>query len=232
MEVAELDKDGNVGVWKLVDTPKEGTTDMSTQEGSNTEYTEEGGGLVDRYQQKSKYTLKIDLFAKKGMSKPIPDDNGVITKNYAIRVTPEDPECLGFVMWKCAVSCLSSYKVADGIIWQYSFAGLLNDVSSQIMDDYVKATSLDFDKNYIVFTRAADSEGQTVTPVVGAGTTIIAESSEEWATATVSEGAVTVTVTANATGKKRIAWVTVSADVDTSEDDKESVGKFKVIQSK
>ena len=62
--LSKLDKDGNLGKWFMVDTPKEGTSDLSTSEGSKTEYTEEGGGLVDMYQQKSKFPFTIDLFAK------------------------------------------------------------------------------------------------------------------------------------------------------------------------
>ena len=47
IEIAELDADDNMFPWVQIDVPKDGTTSMETQEGDNTEYLEEGGGLVD-----------------------------------------------------------------------------------------------------------------------------------------------------------------------------------------
>lgn len=226
IEIAELDADDNMSPWVKIDVPKDGTTSMETQEGDNTEYLEEGGGLVDSYRKASKYSLSFELYAKKGFQKPIADVNGVVTKNYAIRLTPEDPETYGFVLWKCSVSCVETHTVADGMMWKYTFNGLVAKGRTEIMDMFVGATNINTDKNYLAFANTADTTGQTVVAEVGASDTLSASSSETWATAEVgSDGkTVTVTVTANATTSKREAVVTLTTTSGKS-------SSFKVLQA-
>lgn len=222
IEIAELDADDNMSPWVAVDVPKDGTTSMETQEGDNTEYLEEGGGLVDSYRKASRYSLTFDLYAKKGFHKPIEDVNGVITKNYAIRLTPEDPETYGFIMRKCSVSCVETHTVADGMIWRYTFNGLVAKGRVEIMDMFVGASNLDADVNYVVFSAAADTTGQTVTAKVGAGGSVTVSAADNWCTVTAEGGAITVKVTEN-TGEKRTTTVTMTSGAKT--------GQFTVIQS-
>lgn len=59
------------------------------------------------------------------------------------------------------------------------------------------------------FAKAADTTGKTITATATGAVT--AQSSESWATVTVSEKVVTVKVAANS-GKERKAYVTVLAD--------------------
>lgn len=226
IEIAELDADDNMSPWVQIDVPKDGTTSMDTQEGDNTEYLEEGGGLVDSYRKSSKYTLNFELYAKKGFQKPIADVNGVVTKNYAIRLTPEDPETYGFILYKCSVSCVETHTVADGMMWKYTFNGLVAKDKVEIMDLFVGAININTDKNYVAFSSSADSTGQTVVAEVGASDTLSASSSETWATTEVgSDGkTVTITVTANATTSKREAVVTLSTTSGKSV-------KIKVLQA-
>lgn len=225
IEIAELDADDNMSPWVKIDVPKDGTTSMETQEGDNTEYLEEGGGLVDSYRKASKYSLTFELYAKKGFQKPIVDVNGVVTKNYAVRLTPEDPETYGFILYKCSVSCVETHTVADGMMWKYTFNGLVAKGKTEIMDVFVGATNINTDKNYVSFAAAADSTGQVVTAEVGASDTLSAESSETWATATVgSNGAVTITVSENTTTSKREALVTLTTTSGKS-------GTVKVLQA-
>lgn len=221
IEIAELDKDGNKGPWIQIDTPKDGTTSLETSEGDSADYNEEGGALVDRYVKQSTYTLTLELFAKKGFSKPIPDKNGVVTKNYAIRLTPEDPECKGFIMHKCSVSCLDSFTVADGMSWVYNFAGLVSDETEEILDEYIKANSFDFSANYVVLPKAGTS--QSVDADEGAGASLEAEASADWITPSVDDLKVSVSASENTSGVRRVGVVTV-----TSNDGK--TGTFKVIQ--
>lgn len=226
IEIAELDADDNMSPWVKIDTPKDGTTSMETQEGDNTEYLEEGGGLVDSYRKASKYSLTFDLYAKKGFQKPIADVNGVITKNYAIRLTPEDPETYGFVLWKCSVSCVETHTVADGMIWRYTFNGLVAKGRVEIMDVFIGATNINTDKNYVSFSASADSTGQDVVAEVGASDTLSASSSETWATTAVGNDGktVTITVSANTTTSKREALVTLTTTAGKT-------GSFKVLQA-
>lgn len=212
IEIAELDADDNMAPWVKIDTPKDGTTSMETQEGDNTEYLEEGGGLVDSYRKASKYTLNFELYAKKGYQKPITDVNGVVTKNYAVRLTPEDPETYGFVLYKCSVSCVSTHTVADGMMWKYTFNGLRAKDREDIMDMFVGAKHIPTSVNYLAFTASEDSTGQEVVAEVGATDTLSATSSETWATAAVGNDGktVTVTVTANTATSQRSATLTLS----------------------
>lgn len=213
IEIAELDADDNMSPWVKIDTPKDGTTSMETQEGDNTEYLEEGGGLVDSYRKASKYTLNFELYAKKGYHKPIQDKNGVVTKNYAIRLTPEDPETYGFILHKCSVSCVETHTVADGMMWKYTFNGLRAKDNEEIMDVYVGAKNIPTSVNYLAFTASADSKGREVVAEVGATDTLTATSSETWATAEVGQNGtatVTVTVTANTATSQRSATLTLS----------------------
>lgn len=225
IEIAELDADDNMSPWVQIDVPKDGTTSMETQEGDNTEYLEEGGGLVDSYRKASKYSLAFELYAKKGFQKPIADVNGVVTKNYAVRLTPEDPETYGFILYKCSVSCVETHTVADGMMWKYTFYGLVAKGKTEIMDIFVGANNINTDKNYVSFSASADSTGQDVVAEVGATDTLTATSSESWATAKIGDDGktVTVTVTANSTTEKREATVALTTAGKT--------GSFKVLQA-
>lgn len=223
IEIAELDASDNMSPWVKIDVPKDGTTSMETQEGDNTEYLEEGGGLVDSYRKASKYSLNFELYAKKGAQKPINDVNGVISKNYAVRLTPEDPETYGFVLWKCSVSCVETHTVADGMMWKYTFNGLAAKDRTKIMDLFVAANNINTSANYLVFANTADSTGQTVTAEIGAAETLTASSSETWATTAVNNNVVTITVSANGTTQKREAVITLTCGTKT--------GSFKVLQA-
>ena len=110
--------------WKSFSEIVSGTAKLTTEKGTKTEAVEEGGGIVDVYNGKNKYVFEFELFVKKGDEKPIADEDGVITDNYAVRLTPEDPTNEGFILDKANVSCEESWSSADGKRWKYTFSGL------------------------------------------------------------------------------------------------------------
>lgn len=110
--------------WTRIDTPVDGTTTLEMEEGDKTEALEEGGGVVDTYIKKGRISLTFELYEKKGSEKPIEDDDGIIADNYAIRLTPEDTACNGYILKKCAVSFRQSFTAADGGRWIYTFDAL------------------------------------------------------------------------------------------------------------
>lgn len=224
IELAPVDIDGNIGRWFAIDTPKENTSNLETSAGDKTEYIEEGGGLVDSYQKKSKYTLKFELFGKKGKTKPIKDNNGVITQNYAARITPEDPSTLGLFMPRCSASCDETWSTQDGILWKYSFDGLLSPDYEEIYDNFTPTELLRTSDNYVAFS-ATEEEDKEVTCEVGAGATLSITKEEDmsWVTASAEGGKVTISVSANTTGEKRVGWLTITDGQRTAE--------LKVIQS-
>lgn len=211
IELAPVDIDGNIGKWFTIDTPKEGTTTLETSAGDKTEYVEEGGGLVDSYQKKSKYSLKFELFGKKNKTKPILDNNGVITQNYAIRVTPEDETCYGIFIPRCSASCEETWSAQDGLLWKYSFDGLLSPDYEEIMDYFKPNLLLHGSDNFVTF-GAAEEEEQEVSYEIGAGSslTITKDGESSWVTATADGGDVSISVSANTTGEKRSTFLTIS----------------------
>lgn len=218
--IAKCDEDGNLEPWVQIDTPKEGTTSMETAEGDKTEYIEEGGGLVDSYQKTAKYTLSFELFPKKNVTKPIEDRNGVILDNYAIKVIPEDHTCYAFILWRCSVSCVETYNVTDGLMWKYTFSGLVSPDHTEIMDYFKESESLSLDKNYIVLSKAGGSG--KVTAKISAGDSVsVDDEGVDWVSAEKDGGEITFTAEANS-GEKRSGFVKIKTDGKSAD--------FKVIQ--
>lgn len=207
IEIAALNAvSGEPENWQTLTIPKDGTTTLEVTEGDKTEAIEEGGGIVDTYQKKNKYKLSFELFNKKGDIKPIADNDGVILQNYAVRLTPEDPTCKGFMLKKCSVSVLDAWTAADGATWKYSLNGLTPTDGGKTCREFVP---MSVSPSQLTFASEADSTGEEIT-VVNAEGTITATSSNSFATATVSGTIVTVTVTAN-TGVARSSVITITA---------------------
>lgn len=124
VEYALVGESGTPGTYETFPEIVEGTAQLTTEEGNVLEATEEGGEMVDTRTSANKYTFTLTLFAKKGETKPIADANGVITGYYAVRLTPEDPAAVGFVMDKTSVSCQETWTSEEGTRWTYTFRGL------------------------------------------------------------------------------------------------------------
>lgn len=80
-----------------------------------------GRRCVDTRRGKNKYVFELEIFVKKGDEKPIEDEDGVIVDNYAVRLTPEDEACEGFLIENATVSVTESWSSADGKLWKYTF---------------------------------------------------------------------------------------------------------------
>lgn len=137
IEIAKLDSSGTPGAWTEVDTPKQDSTQLTTEKGDKKEALEEGGGVVDAKYNKSKYSLVYQLFAKKGSTKPIADDDGVVLDNYAVRITPEDPTVPGWIMPKTNVSVVDTWSAEEGQLWEYTHDGLVPDGGGKILQEYI-----------------------------------------------------------------------------------------------
>lgn len=126
--------------WKPMPEIVTDTTKLNTEPGEKKEAIAEGGDIVDVRYSKSKYTLEFELFVKKGDSKPIEDEDGVILENYAVRLTPEDDTCEGFLIDNSSVSCVETWSSADGKRWKYTFSGL-KPKTGKILKPYLKSQS-------------------------------------------------------------------------------------------
>ncbi len=107
--------------WKEMPEIRENTATLTTEQGEVTEAKEEGGEIVDVKRAKSKFTFTCNVFVKKGDTAPIPDNDGIVSDDYSLRVTPEDDACTGFVLDCCTVSAQVSYTTAEGMDIVYTF---------------------------------------------------------------------------------------------------------------
>lgn len=108
------------GAWNTMPTPKQDSTQLETTEGDAVEAYEEGGEMVDRRTGASKSTLTFQIFQKKGEEAPIEHHDGKVAGEYAFRIIPEDPECVGRQLDCCRVSVVDTFTAQDGFIWTYS----------------------------------------------------------------------------------------------------------------
>lgn len=126
--------------WTKFPEIKENTAKLTPTKGNKTEATEEGGDLVDARYGKNKYAFELEVFVKKGDVRPIEDEDGLVVDNYAVRLTPEDETCEGFLMENCAVSVEESWSSADGKLLKYTFDGL-KPTTGKICKPYTKSSS-------------------------------------------------------------------------------------------
>lgn len=124
LEVADVAADGTVGEYADWPIPVEDSTQLTTELGEEKTATEEGGGVIDRYRKKGTATLELELFVKKGESRPVEDEDGVVAGFKAVRITPKDPECEGRVIEKSTLTMTETWNGADGSRLKYTFNAL------------------------------------------------------------------------------------------------------------
>lgn len=130
--------DGAPGAqWDAIDTPKDGTTKLTPTAGTETEAVEEGGDVVDARTGKNKYQFEFDLFVKKGKTRPWEDNDGIISGEHAIRVTPEDEDCEGIQIDRCTIRVEENYTTADGILLHY-VCKVLKPKTGKMVKPYTK----------------------------------------------------------------------------------------------
>jgi hypothetical protein len=198
--------------WLKLSEIAQGTSQLNTEQGEETVAKEEGGDIFDKRTDSNAYTFELELFAQKGVKKPIEDQDGIVTENYAVRLVPEDPTALCWRMDRCSVNCVDTWNSADGGRWKYTFSGLKPLVGKTLKPYYQPALSV----AALTFTSSVDTTGKTVTVTerddAGLPTatgTVTAVSDQTWATVTVATNVVTVKVAANA-GTARVANVVIS----------------------
>jgi len=200
-------------VWTPFPEIRQDTAKLATTKGNKKEAPQEGGGIVDVRYELNKYLFELEIFVKKGDSKPIDDTDGLIASNYAVRLTPEDEACEGFILENCVVTVEESYAAADGKVWKYSFDAI-KPASGNILKAYT-ANNLVITPSALYFSDDADATGKTLT-AASTGDLTAASSSEDWATVTKAGKVATVKVTANEGATVRTAVITLTADGNTS----------------
>jgi hypothetical protein len=196
--------------WAEIFTPVKDSFALNVEAGNKLEAFIEGGERLAVRQDASKFAFEFQVYIAENLPKPIPDEDGLITAEYAVRVVPEDVSQAGFLMERAAVSVVESFTSEEGHRATYTFEALKPETGKMVKTYYWLPVTPDS----LVFTNAADTTGKTVT--VTATGTVTATSSQTWATVTIAGSVVTVKVTANATGVARTATVTITADGKTA----------------
>jgi hypothetical protein len=210
LEIAPLNN-GVAGAFTPFPTPVEGSTKLTTEKGTKLEAPLEGGELADIRYNKSKYTAELELYKTAGKSKPIPDADGVIETEYALRLTPEDPANEGWIIDRASVSVEDTWDSKTGHKWKYTFEAL-KPATGAILKPYA-AQVLAVTPTSLAFTAAADSAGKAITATSSGSLTYAGKSGDsEWLTVTRSGKVATVKVAANANSEGRSAYVTLTAD--------------------
>lgn len=198
--------------WIKLDIPVENSTKLTSAKGDKKEAKEEGGGVVAVRYGENNYTLEFELYAKGDNEKPIPEVNGVITQEYAARITPENASLPGKQLDLVHFSIEDTFDSENGEKWKYT-GDVLKPASGNKVKPYV-ANGLPVTPAALYFGNAADSTGKTVAVTSTANPT--ATSSESWCTVTTAAKVVTVKTSANTDGAVRTAVVTITADSKTS----------------
>ncbi|MGL5913355.1 MAG: hypothetical protein ACRCZB_04255 [Bacteroidales bacterium] len=125
IEISESLDGAPVGEWKEVPIVKEGTAILTTTKGNKTDAKGEGGELVDVRYEKNAFSFAFDIFSPTGDNRPVEDEDGIVAKEYAIRITPENKTLAGFILDRCSVSVEDNWSSAEGTIVKYTFDALL-----------------------------------------------------------------------------------------------------------
>lgn len=124
--------------WTVVTTPKEGTAKLTPTKGAKKEAKLEGGEFKDVKYAKNTFIFEFEIQLGRGETKPIEDEDGVVTNNYAVRLTPEDDTLQGYLMDKTAVTVEESWTSEDGSLVKYTF-DVLKPATGKMVKPYTKA---------------------------------------------------------------------------------------------
>jgi hypothetical protein len=124
IEIAPL-TDGTPGTYAALDKkPVLDSFNLDSEDGNELAAQYEGGDYADYKRLANRPFIEFDRFVERGTTKPIPDHDGVIDSEYAIRVIPEDTTLEGRQMLRCSVTVKELWTSASGIKLHYVFRGL------------------------------------------------------------------------------------------------------------
>lgn len=124
-------------VWTAFPEIKENTTKLVTTRGEKKTAKSEGGKIVDTKTSASEYTFELEIFVKKGDTRPIDDTDGVIVDDYAFRLTPEDSKTKGYLAECTSVSVEETWSSEEGALLKYYFDVKLPK-TGKMLKEYVK----------------------------------------------------------------------------------------------
>lgn len=120
--------------------PVENSTKLTPTKGNKFEAKVEGGEVEAVKYGKNSYSFEFEIRAAKGRTKPIEDEDGVVNDEYAIRLTPENPECEGILIDRSVASVEDTFDTQEGKKWKYVF-DVLKPKSGKQVKPYISSSS-------------------------------------------------------------------------------------------
>ena len=116
--------DGTRGDWVQLATPIEDSTNLATTQGDKMEAKIEGGENEAVKYKKNTYQLTYNIRKAMGRNQPAPNNDGVVTGEYAVLLQPEDPSTDGFFIERTAMNIQDNFTTAEGAIWNVTHDAL------------------------------------------------------------------------------------------------------------
>lgn len=130
----------NPSVWTVLPyDPVENSTKLTPTKGTKKEAKVEGGENEAVKYGKNTYAFEFEVRSAKGRTKPIEDQDGVVDGEYAFRLTPENPECEGFLIERSVVSVEDTFDTENGKKWKYT-ADVLKPTTGNQVKPYTAPT--------------------------------------------------------------------------------------------
>ena len=126
---AQLLDDTGKGTGSEITFPaiQEGSAELTTTVGGETEAKDLGGNVVDTRKQANTYEFVCRVYHKVGDTDPITHKNGIVEGLYKLTMTPENPKCRGFLFPKAQVSVVDSWSAEEGEMVEYHFKALVDE---------------------------------------------------------------------------------------------------------
>ena len=124
IEIAPI-TDGVIGAFVAIPNPVQDSSKLTPTTGEKIEAPTEGGDNEDVKYCKNKYAFEYEIRKAKGKIMPIDHNDGVVGKEYALRITPEDPTVKVFQMARTSVHVEPSWDAKNGEKWKYVHDSLI-----------------------------------------------------------------------------------------------------------
>jgi hypothetical protein len=159
--------------WKLLNTPVEDSTNLSSEQGDKLEAKIEGGENEAVKYKKNTYTLAYNIRKAQGRKQPMANTDGVVKNEYAVLLQPEDPNTDGFYIERSSANIQDTFTTADGAIWAVTHDALSPSVGNTVKWGKVTLATTgtgDTAKPTVKFEENTDmmAEGQAAAVVVAA----------------------------------------------------------------
>ena len=127
----EVKKSGATA-WETFATPVEDSTQLTTTQGDKLEAKIEGGTNEAVKYKSNTYQLVFDIRQTPDRIDPIVDVDGVVSDEYAVRITPENPAAFGCMIDRAAVNVQTKMNTAEGFVRTYTFEVLKPTTGNQV----------------------------------------------------------------------------------------------------